>query len=68
MKEQKSKKVDNIPESEKPNKSDKVNKSNRPNQKEVRGTFLYNVIGTVLIFIAIISIYTYMEGDKVKIG
>lgn len=67
MKEQKSKKVDNIPESEKPNKSDKVNKSNRPNQKEVRGTFLNNVIGTVLIFIAIISIYTYMEGDKAKI-
>lgn len=67
MKEQKSKKVDNIPESEKPNKSDQVNKSKRPNQKEVRGTFLNNVVGTILIFIAIISIYTYMEGDKVKV-
>ena len=68
MKEQKSKKVDNIPEPEKPNKSDQVNKSKRPNQKEVRGTFLNNAVGTLLIFIAIISIYTYMEGDKVKIA
>lgn len=68
MKEQKSKKVDNIPEPEKMNKSEKVNKPNRPNRKEVRGTFLNNVVGTILIFIAIISIYTYMEGDKVKIA
>lgn len=67
MKEQKSKKVDNIPEPEKTNKSEKISKPNRPNQKEVRGTFLNNVVGTILIFIAIISIYTYMEGDKVKI-
>ena len=65
MKEQKSKKVDNISEPEKPNKSEKVNK---PNRKEVRGTFLNNAVGTLLIFIAIISIYTYMEGDKVKIA
>ncbi len=68
MKEQKSKKVDNIPEPEKLNKSEKGNRPNRPNRKEVRGTFLNNVVGTILIFIAIISIYTYMEGDKVKIA
>ena len=68
MKEQKSKKVDNIPEPEKMNKTEKVNKPNRPNRKEVRGTFLNNVVGTILIFIAIISIYTYMEGDKAKIA
>ncbi|MDQ5912544.1 MAG: cell division protease FtsH, partial [Patescibacteria group bacterium] len=68
MKEKKSKKVDNIPEPEKMNKSEKVNKPNRPNRKEVRGTFLNNVVGTILIFIAIISIYTYMEGDKAKIA
>jgi len=68
MKEQKLKKVDNIPEPEKMNKSEKVNKPNRPNRKEVRGTFLNNVVGTILIFIAIISIYTYMEGDKAKIA
>lgn len=67
MKEQKSKKVDNIPEVEKLNKPEKVNKPNRPNRKEVRGTFLNNVVGTLLIFIAIISIYTYMEGDKAKV-
>jgi hypothetical protein len=68
MKEQKSKKVDNIPEVEKLNKPEKVNKPNRPNRKEVRGTFLNNVVGTLLIFIAIISIYTYMEGDKAKVA
>ncbi|MBP9798117.1 ATP-dependent zinc metalloprotease FtsH [Candidatus Woesebacteria bacterium] len=67
MKEQKSKKVDNIPEPEKLNKSEKENRPNKPNRKEVRGTFLNNVIGTVLIFIAIISIYTYTEGDKAKV-
>jgi AAA+ superfamily predicted ATPase/intein/homing endonuclease len=49
-------------------KMHKTNKTNKPNNpKEVRGTFLNNVVGTILIFIAIISIYTYTEGDKAKI-
>lgn len=42
-------------------------KSNKPGKREVRGTFLNNVVGTVLIFIAIISIYTYTQEKKADI-
>jgi cell division protease FtsH len=52
-----------------PRKSGAQNGPNKPGNggsKEVRGTFLNNVVGAVLIFIAIISIYTYTQTDKTK--
>ncbi len=56
-----------VPNQRESNRLNRLQKQNKPGKKEVRGTFLNNVVGSVLIFIAIISIYTYTQEGKVEI-